>query len=281
MDIDAYFYQNNFDLLWSGSNFFSRKANAPMNRKIIKLHKGVDNRLNFRVRDQDLKAVDVRNVDVRAKLINVENRELVLNKLMCNTDQKNWVSLCVLEGDLVDVAPGLYEMVIQAENRNEYMNTEYFSVSPFYTNDVSDVVFAVEVTAHGDAKLLPSVEILKENFTYLQKDYTSPSWYTSAIPCNAIRNHRNSVHTFSIYADNFSGTVEVLGSLSMNPPDSLTEYFPVQIEPGTNVITLDKFTGVDAFTFRANLMWVKFRITEDTMIDPLDRGELTKILWRS
>lgn len=281
MNIDAYCYPNNYDIMWSTDNFCDRKANAPMNKKIIKLHKGVDNRLNFRIRDQDLKAVDVRNFDIRAKLINVENRELVINKLLCQSSEKNWVSLSVLEGDLVDVAPGFYELVIQAENRNEYMNTDYFSVSPFYNNESGDIVFAVEVTAHGDTKLQPSVEISKESFTYLQKDYTAPSYYTSAIPCNAIRNHRNSVHTFCLYGDNFSGTVEVLGSLSINPPDNLNEYFPVQVEPGTNVLTFEHFTGIEPYTFRANLMWVKFRITDDTMIDPLDRGELTKIIWRS
>lgn len=283
MIIDAYLYCTYNDLLWVDTNPLKSKINAPMNKRLIKLHKGVDNSVKFRVRNEDLKAVDVRNYDVRVKLVNPQNREKVYDKYVCvSQENKGWMHLCILEGDLVNIPAGFYDMVLQAEDRANFGNTpDYYSASPFYTNEVDDVTFEVEIVASGDSQPVPSFEVTWNKLTpsYMGSAGNFPSYYTSAIPCNKIRNHLNSIHSFALYGDNFSGKVEVFGSLDMEPSTDISDYFPVFVEGSTPDLNFNKFTGIEAYTVKLNLMWVRFRITPDPELE--DSGELSKIIWRS
>ena len=82
-------------------------------------------------------------------------------------------------------------------------------------------------------------------------------------------------------ASEFTGTLEVLGSLDANPPTDILQYFSIDLAPSVQEINMDAYTGTTAFTIQANLSWVNFKLTYDATLGKDDNGVLEKIVWRS
>ena len=278
MIVDTYLYNTCIDILKVDQRLYCRKINRAMNTHNIKIHKGVDNTIHFRVRDTDLKSVSVSDMTVLAKIYNRENNEKVLEKYLKIGDKCGWLALELYEGELVNVQAGHYKLVLLQENYED-TSVDYYSQTPFYTDQINNIDFDVTITEQGLATPELSIEINSGNITSNYSIGEPVSYYTSALPCNAIKNHLNSVHTFAIYLDNFTGKIELYGTLDFSPPTTLSQYFPVVFNQDLHYVEYDNYTGIDAFSFEANLTWVKFKIIDLT--DPADQGSFQKILWRS
>lgn len=252
----------------------------PNNNKMIKLHKGTDNTLNFRVRNMDLKLVDLAGMAIKAKVVDRINNEKVLEKYLEESTNKGYALLKLLEGDLVDIAPGFYELVIMHEDSTMTQNVDYYAQQAFYVDQADNVSFDVEVTAQGDSLPLPTTELLYANYLPILNPQNQLCYYTDAVPCNAMRNHRNSIHTFAIYGEEFYGTVKLYGSLDLVAPVTIDQYFPIELAPGVTTLEYENFNGVDPYSFSANLVWVKFVITPEVEAY-VEKGKIPKILWRS
>lgn len=281
MIYDAYSYNQCFELTQLDSGIFCKKVNYAMSNKFIKLHKGVDNQVQFRIRDTDLKPVDVSNSTVMCRIYDLSSREKVLERYAEPGSKCGWLTLTVFEGDLVNVKSGFYKLVLVKENTQESYQEDHYNLTPFYSDTGRNIDFDVEVTDQAMVEPFPSIVIPHEKFVTHNEDYRNLAYYTSAIPCNAIRNHLNSVHSFALYMESFTGKVEILGSLDIQPPQSLRDYFQIKVTPYSDTLEFTGCTGVDAFSFECNLTWVKFRIipTLDPDMKPL--GKISQIVWRS
>ena len=275
-------YENRLDLLYADSQIRGCVVTnqSPLNKKIIKVHRGVDNQIRFRVLNPDRKRVSVDHLAIRARLISTENKERVLERyadLVPNS--KGDVRLTIFEGDLIDIAAGFYTLVVTGQEALVPGNNESNNINtPFFLDNAGDIVATIEVVDSADITPYPSVELLPENWT-ITNELDSPKTFTSSAIAGArVRNHLNAVHSFSIATTAFTGTLELRGTLELQPPTDITNYFPIDITTGAQIITFDDYTGITSHTFEANFMWFKFIYRPDVNLE--DYGTVDKVILR-
>lgn len=256
--------------------------NSPLNKKIIKMHKGVDNQIRFRVLNPDRKRVSVDHLSIRARFISTENQERVLDRFAdLVPNSKGDVRLTIFEADLVDIAPGFYHMIITGEEALVPGLTNGENVqTPFFLDNQGDIVATVEILASADVTPRESVELLQATSWTVASGETLgfTRFLSSAIPGARLQNYTNSVHSFSAATTGFTGTLEARATLDHIPSGNPNSYFPIDITSGTNIITFDDFTGITAHTFDANFMWIIF--IYETQNDLPSNGTLDKVLVR-
>lgn len=108
-----------------------------------------------------------------------------------------------------------------------------------------------------------------------------PCFYTSRIPGGRVLNHKESVQSFSTYTENFTGILEIWGTLEETPDVYLndTRWFKISPSGTTDHVEFVGYTGTQAWTFSANFMWLKFRYFPSTAV--LDPGKLSKLIVRT
>ena len=276
--------ENRVDMLYCDNIFRSCEVtnNSPYNNRTIKLHKGVDNQIRFRVLNPDRRRVSVDHLAIRCRLVNMENKERVLERFAdVLTTDKGDVRLTIYEGDLVNIAPGFYSLVVTGQEALIPGNNESGNINtPFFLDNAGDIVATVEVVDSADVTPMESVELLETNWTIVSDPGLpgTKTYASSAIPGARIQNHLNAVHSFSVATTAFTGTLELRASLDLQPPADLANYFPVDITTGTQIIEFDNYTGITSHTFEANFMWLKFIYRPDTNLE--DYGTIDKVLLR-
>jgi hypothetical protein len=274
-------YVENIDLLYEDNQLKGcpMTNNTPLNRYTQKLHKGVDNILHLRVINRDRKVVDISHLSVRARFTNIENSERVLERYCDLLSNKGEMQLRIREGDLVNIAPGFYNLVITGAEQLVPGTVDYEYYTPFYTDGGSNIVATVEIVANADVTPIPTVTLLPNDWTPNgTRDGIDivMKYYSGAIPGNRVKNYLNGTHTFAAYTTNFSGTLQLLASLDVSPPENYNDYFPVDISTAINIITFDQYTGVTAHSFEANYMWLRFVYSPSLN----NEGTLDKVMLR-
>ena len=231
--------------------------------------------------------MSVDHLAIRTRLVDTQTKERVLERwadLVPNS--KGDVRLTIYEGDLINIAPGFYSLVVTGqetlvpgENTSDNVNT------PFYLDQGGNIVATIEVMDSADVTPAPSVELLPENWTITGRTQDNigvyRSYESSAIAGARVKNHLNAVHSFSAKTTGFTGTLHLYGSLDLQPPSDITNYFPIDITSGSQVISFDDYTGITSHTFEANFMWIKFVYRIGTVTDDsVDYGTLDKVLFR-
>lgn len=283
-----YSYENVIELLYD-SGVLSCQCkitdNRPMHNQTVQIYKGVDNQVKFRVFNPDRKLVNIHQLSVFASFINTENKERVLVKQCSVSEESNGVFvLSVLEGDLLNVPTGYYNLVITGQENfiPGISNIEGMEVvsTPFYTNTSGSVTLYAEVK--DDAEKAPIETHVATQWRSIPIPNMTNSWnYAGPFPANRVKNYRSSLHTIAIYAENFSGKLEVLGTLDQIPSmdDNDGSWFTVSLRSLHDYAKFDNFTGISPYTFQANILWLKFRWMPDITVP--GNGTITQIMLRS
>ena len=281
-----YLYDNIRQLLVVGDTFCPMKDNGPMNKNPIKAHKGIDNKIIFRALGPDRVCVDIAcGQQVYARIIDPDNRKVVLEKLCRLGPAKGVVTLELDSGDIALIAPGLYTMaMIRTEDFIDKV-ADYYIEKPMYSDYNNNVEMELVITEQAFKSPLPSI-------TYTPRDWTpditiatfgpvTPSFYTGRIPGGRVLNHINSVHSFSTYTKHFTGILQIWGSLEETPDayQSESRWFKIYPTSMSQDIEFIGYTGTQAWTFSANFMWLKFRYIPSTAV--LDPGILQKLIVRT
>ena len=281
----VYLYDHVRQLLAVGDTFRSLKDNGPMSKNPIKVHKGLDNKVIFRALGPDRVPADIScNQQVYARIINPDNRSIVVEKLCRLGPAKGLITFELNGGDIAMVAPGTYTMVLIRTEDFVTDIPDYYIEKPLYSDMYNNVQMEIEITEQAFKAPLKSI-------TYEPKDWTpdltipvigpiTPSFYTGRIPGGRILNHINSVHSFSTYTQNFTGTLEIWGTLeeSPDPYQSSHRWFKIYPTTMSQDIEFIGYSGTQAWTFSANLMYLKFRYIPSTEV--LDPGKLLKLIVR-
>lgn len=261
------------------------KENSPMNNNPIKVHKGVDNLISFRVLSPDRQPVNIRNYTAHARIISAETNELVLEKACVIGTARGVVFLELNEGDLANVSPGRYHLAMLGQKDFVHGVVGEVTSTPFFTDLDSNVVATLEVTQQAEKAPHPSFEIGEDDWSANSRllNGSGPiatEYYSSAIPGNRVRNHLSGTHTFSIWAEAFTGTLEVLGTLDLSPNANPNfGWFRVMVTSGDDILEFINFTGTEAWSFQANFMWLKFRYIPS--LEVTEPGTVKKIWVRS
>lgn len=287
---DLYLYDDIRRLLMNDGNMIClTKDNAPMNRRQLKVHKGLDNTLKFRIFDPDRNPVNVCNHRLYARIINAENQELMLEKACRTNTGKGMVFLDLNEGDLANFAPGHYDMIMIAQKDFVPGVIGESTTTAIYTDTDANVVATLHVTQQAERAPRPTYEITDDQWTPTQylENGSGPmisQFYSSTIPGNRVQNHTNGTHSFSVYTDEdnkYTGTLTILGTLDLNPQEdpNSQSWFKIQTLPGTEDVEFVDFFGTEAFAFSANVMFLKFVFTPSNEVQ--EPGKIKKLLVRS
>lgn len=293
-----YRYPDWYELLYDNGTF-TCECNLLDNRmyddRIVKLHKGVDNEIKFRVFDSDRKRTRIDHLRVDVTLINKENHEIGFKTKADLMPQRGTFRVHFREGDLINLSPGYYDMVITGE---EYAIAEQpgsIVATPFYSDLSANMQMTVLITQQGEKLPVPTLEVHSYNPKTKVSDWMSSNeiidgiytrvYRSSPFPAGRLKNYKNATHTFAITCDKFMGRFAVKGTLEHVPPTETAKYFPLNlttfkehiqygpVDPVTNLYT--PFTGIDPFTFEANCLWIIFEwIPTDSRGVPIDENML-------
>lgn len=270
-------------LLKDGSCVCYKTDNGPMYKRPLKLHKGIDNTLKFRVFNPDHKPVNLNNYSVYARIINTETNQQILEKKLTRLTTTGVVSLFIDEVDLQNVVTGLYKLVIYTQIDN--MINQHKASMPIFSDFDNNMDFTVEITNQFQREPYPSIEITPDLWT---SNSNTPSQYgplevyyvSSAIPSSKLQNRQGSITSLSIETEEFYGHIEVYGTLTQEPSTELDRsWFKVELEPNKNRITFINYTGTEYFSFENNAMW--YRVLYMPNYNEMSYGEVKKVIVRS
>lgn len=274
-----YLYDNEIQLLYV-DRFMKQfnTDNKPMNNTPIKIHKGIENEIKFRVHNPDRKLENINGFSIRAALISTESSERVLEKMCLLSAEKGLFSLHITDSESERIAAGFYNLVITAQESFVTSVVGEVLSSPFYSDTSGNIISAVEVLDVASTTPIPTVELLGSSFTESNETPGRRTFISSAIPASRVRNSMSGLHTLAIYAKNFTGTVFLKGSLDNTPSVLIADYFDIDITSLQSEVEYVDFTGIDPIAFSANFMWLKVVFQYDDMIN---QGTIDKILVRT
>lgn len=243
-----------------------------MYKQTIKIHKGISNNLKFRVFDPDKCPVNINNMSIRARLVYTETNQSVIEKLCQKGSIAGIFTLLLDENEISHLLTGFYTVVFTAQVDNGVFY-------PLYVDYNNNIQLVVELTSQGQRDPIPDTVI--DRWTQVSTAKYGPmitSYESSNIPSASMLNLLGDQCTFSVTTQGFTGTLQVYGTLSHSPNQSLDEWYKVELRPTKNTIEFVNFTGTDYFTFNERSMWYKFVYTPDTLV--VDPGTFQKVIVR-
>lgn len=267
------------------NGIFSVKENSPMSLTPIIVHKGMDNPVVFRSVTTDRIPYDIPfSEKIYGRLIDTNNHTVLLEKL-CTTGPAKGVITLLLDGsDLSKIYPGKYRLVLIRTEELVAGVSNYLIEKPLHSDMAGNLMYDIEITEQSNLHPLPSIEILPinwiEDILIAVEGINIPVKYTSSIPGARILNKVDAVHSFSTYTENFTGVLELWGTLEDAPSPYVNEirWFKIYPSSMSQDIQYIGYTGTQAWTFQANVMYIKFRLLPSTSV--LDAGKMNKIIVR-
>jgi hypothetical protein len=249
----VYLYPNRIDVYTNFDDWIHERYRKVYQRN-LKVYRGVDNRVEFRVKTSDQKSVNIANRTIVFRLISRDSQELVIKKDCVTIDADiGRAFLNLAESEILDIEPGMYQYALSYETRSQ--QTGYYTVTearPIYVDSQYGVNGTIEIFGSIDGEPQPSQTI--EEFNYLREFERDPEKYfvSGSIDADAARVTPQSLHTFQLYFTNFSGRVILQGSLDISAaPENW-----VDIETRDYVATTQEYLNVTG-----KYRWFRFRVT--------------------
>jgi len=213
--ISVYLYPNKVEAYTNAfSEWTSERYRRVYNRN-LKIYRGVDNKVDFQVRNADEKVQTITGYAVVFSPSNVETGELILQKdciAQSTTTGKVYVNLSSLE--LQRIEPGNYVYSLHTELRTPIDAENYIvnSKKPLYIDSQYGVNSNIEI--YGDIFGEPKDSLVVNAFSErLDYESTAPSTFVSSlIEANSQLTNPQSVHTFQFNMTKFYGTIEIEAS---------------------------------------------------------------------
>lgn len=209
-----YLYPNHLDLFTNLDSWVSERYRRVYNRN-LKLYRGLDNKIEFRVKSSDQKFKNVGDSVFVINILNSETQKLLLSKEITTQDSSTGKLYAVLESaDLIDIEPGLYTYTIFYENRTNIdsvlheVNERY----PVYFDAQYDTFGNVEIYDNVFGEPNPSQEIKEFKFN-IQYDTRDDFYLSGIIDAKSQLVTPQSLHTFQLFFNEYTGRVIIQGSL--------------------------------------------------------------------
>ena len=219
--------------------------------KPIKLHRGVDNPIQFRIRNNNQKDVNLTGSTFTLSIIDsLTNQEKLFRTLEIENASTGMLSTVVTEEDLNNLDAVRYHYGIRMVNSD---GAQY----PVYVDDNYSAAGVVEI--HNDAypgpvpATQPTIGAFNEGVAY-----------TSAVEVTPNAHGNN---TAAYYLQGFTGSVTVQGYLDNTGSVSDSDYIDIVTDAYTNS------SGVVYRNFTGLFSGVRFKITATS-------GSLDKILYK-
>ena len=237
----------------------SLQVNWPMVQYDIKIYKGVTNSIDFVVRNNERRPVNLVAMDIDCVIANQATGEMVLTKPIVSTVPTDGKAQLILDPyDIEDLNAGYYNYIIRSIDVNGIETLLYTDINKSSTGNFQlfDGVLRNEV---------PAIEIDAAQFTRTPNGlYDGVTYLTGAFAGDAQAQKTNGTHTVAVYQTGWYGQFFIQASLSNDTPlDS--EWFHVPFDDGNDIYTFDaknnKGDTPTLFNFNLNAYWVRFGYT--------------------
>jgi hypothetical protein len=185
----------------------------------LKIFRGVDNRIDIQVRNNDQKASNIVGSTLVFNLVSQSTKHLVFQKDFTAMELATGKVTVILTADeLLDLDMGFYNYSVIKEVRSTVDSTDYTVTSkmPLYMDSQYDTVGTLEITGDVYGDVSNSVNVSTFNYTnpFTQGAVEPFPFYISQI-IDAAPNTSPAypIHTFQFYTTNYTGTVEIQASL--------------------------------------------------------------------
>lgn len=250
--------------------------NMPFHKSDFKVYRGSHNPIEFIVRDNDRKPVDLTTKSLLMTIINFYSGETIVQKDAVIVDAlKGRISVIFDPTETDDWEVGTYKYSILITNSDTTTNL-------LAIDQDSNVAGFFEFM---DGVLPGLIESEVQLGTEFVSTETYPSIYvSSAFMGDASFGTNDGLHTVAVYVTDYAGKFWVEGSLEESPTSLDGDWFVINLtsffdyhEFGNTPLADDTFTGIEAFNFTGSIKWVRFKHQPD--ID--NPGTLDQVLFRS
>lgn len=266
-DNKLYKYSTEIDLVYTAYGL--EVDNRNMNPRHVVVHRGLTNTIYFNIRDRDRRLQTITTDQIRCYITDPTTRRRVVSKLLTPDQlEKGIAKLSLLEGDIINLVPGLYHcyFTITRDDTHE---------EPLYSNQKNDIAFTIEVTDQAYSYPVPTQEA---NANILISNSGNANVYaTSNLTGNLDRNFLNGQHTMAFYTQGYTGNITIQASSLPYSPDtsiSSTDWFDIQTYTFSNV---SPSTGIFHSNFKSAVSWIRVVNTPDDG----NVNTLSKILLRN
>jgi len=215
--IYVYLYNNTLDVFTNISSLWTKERYRRVYNRNIKAYTGADNVLNLQVRNADEKATALSTTLV-FNIIARDSKKLLLQKdAVSDSSGTGRYTVTLTQEDLQGFVPGFYDFSLVSEERSITDSTDYIvnSRTPLYTDSQYAVTSTIEILSSVYGEVLESQRI--NNFNYVDPaavgEEDLPFYESSIISGKPYQNNSDSTFTFQIFLTNYSGTIELQGSL--------------------------------------------------------------------
>ncbi len=247
------------------------RRNLPMFHKDLKIYRGVDNNIQFELKNSDRQPLKMFNRTLKCIILNPFNQELMLTRYLYNTnEQKGIYTLYLTPGDVQEWSAGFYTFSV-------LMTDECGSEELFYTTLDQEVTGRFELIDKPLPTFTPSKLIKTEDFIQINFDSNPVTnnniLISSRLKGDAQKNFSDGLHTFSILTENFKGNMWVEGSLEDNPTTT-HGWFNISVNGIDDYFRFDDVSVLDVYNFEGNYVWIRFKLQPD-----MDNVGKIKKIW--
>lgn len=217
----------------------------------LRAYKGVTNKFLIEVKNQDQKPINIASRIVRMHVLNEVDGSSLISKTASTYNAARGQALVVLdENDLLDFEQNIYNYtisVINGEGEHEIA----------YADDHYGVRNNIEILGGHYPEFRASTELSFDSVTGL----------TSGVGLDATVHRGTKFHTAQFYLSDFTGMVEIQGTMDPVPNLNNANYFVIKTE------TYSAAQGCRYTNWQGNYSAVRFRLVPAS-------GAITQVLYR-
>jgi hypothetical protein len=223
----------------------------------------------------------IRNID--RKPINLTNRKIFATLV----NYYSGVTMAVIPLTIVDAVRGIARMTFLPYMVKDIPQGFHRYTISYMLDNGNHRLLAMDQyeKAHGYFEMrygrelqgIKSQEATFESFSPENSTRYDTYWVSPNFEGNLRNGSLAGLHTFAWYAENFTGSIWMEGSIVETAPDQ-PDWFPILVD-GRFEHKLDHRSGILAYNVESNLQWARFKIKPE--FPDNDSGKVVKILFRN
>ena len=257
----GYLYKQNVKVV-KNSDFLPYRSNNLVYAAPLQIFKGVDNKFQFIIKNNDQKPVSLLDCTAIFNLIDPTTKELVLSRtLQLVYNVTGSATVTIEDTFLNDISAGMYNysiLIISPEGEEQIV----------YSDDNFSAQGQAKIVDNVYPAFVPSInaKILQygnnSDTNYLNVAFTDVAMVSDKVKSRAVD------QTVQYNTTGFTGIIECQATLDASADRLPINWFPIQD------VTLTNFTGNGFFTFYGKFSAIRFKITQTV-------GTVNYILYRS
>lgn len=244
-----YLYPNLIDV-YTNLGTWTEERYRKVYQRNLKIYRGVNNRLDFQLRNGQQRQQSISNLTIVFNLLTREGKDLIKSWDCTVHDAINGrVYATINEADAMELVNGDYQYSLYTVNSSGVK-------TPLYMDSQYGAIGYVEVLGSVYPEPNPTAQATLTNI--------SGSQVTSEFNARPEFNSNSALHTFAFYCTNFTGQLDIEGTLESTAPFSW--------------VTVDSINLVNKNLVYKNIsgVWSKLRVKQQTNT----QGSLDKVLYR-